>query len=138
MPFWKIKATAFTATHLSAICVSTVGTPTLDRIDNCALGSLKERAALLLSQPLRWGSCPSRSLDSGSCTTSCAATRAPVFVAKLTELEPTLVTEENGRDNHSDARTAALALFENGESARCIYQRAAVLTGLKIESADKL
>ncbi|KAL1476939.1 hypothetical protein MTO96_036130 [Rhipicephalus appendiculatus] len=138
MPFWKINATVFTATHLSAICVSTVGTPTLGRVDNCALGSLKERAALLLSQPLRWGELPLSEprlwfVHDFLCRDEGAGLRR-----EATELEFTLVTEENGRDNHSDTRTAALALFENGESVRCIYQRAAVLTGLKIESADKL
>ncbi|KAL1476940.1 hypothetical protein MTO96_036131 [Rhipicephalus appendiculatus] len=60
------------------------------------------------------------------------------FRREATELEPTLVTEENGRDNYSDTRTAALALLENGGSLRCVYQRAAVLTCLKLESADKL
>ncbi|KAL1460280.1 hypothetical protein MTO96_043381, partial [Rhipicephalus appendiculatus] len=54
-----------------------------------------------------------------------------------TELEPTLVTEENVRDNHPDTRTVALASLVNDEGARCVYQCAAELTGLKLESAHK-
>ncbi|KAL3229923.1 hypothetical protein MRX96_048522 [Rhipicephalus microplus] len=57
---------------------------------------------------------------------------------EATELEPALVTEENGRDDEPDTRTAALAWLENNGSALRVYQRASVLTGLTMESAEKL
>ncbi|KAH7975880.1 prolyl 4-hydroxylase subunit alpha-1 [Rhipicephalus sanguineus] len=63
----------------------------------------------------------------------CAALRREAF-----QLEPALVTEEDGRDNEPDTRTAALAWLENNGTARRVYQRAAVLTGLTMESAEKL
>ncbi|KAH8029957.1 hypothetical protein HPB51_006163 [Rhipicephalus microplus] len=57
---------------------------------------------------------------------------------EATELEPALVTEENGRDDEPDTRTAALAWLENNGSALRVYQRASALTGLTMESAEKL
>ncbi|KAL3184203.1 hypothetical protein MRX96_032319 [Rhipicephalus microplus] len=64
--------------------------------------------------------------------------QAVLCVGKLPSWNPPLVNEGNGSDNQPDTRTAALTWLENVGSARRIYERAAVLTGLTTESAEKL
>nr|XP_037272838.1 prolyl 4-hydroxylase subunit alpha-1-like [Rhipicephalus microplus] len=102
----------------------------------CWLSSGKHGAATLsplaveelsLSEPRLWLVHDFLSHD------ECAALRR-----EATELEPALVNEGNGSDNQPDTRTAALTWLENVGSARRIYERAAVLTGLTMESAEKL
>ncbi|XP_050033049.2 uncharacterized protein [Dermacentor andersoni] len=63
----------------------------------------------------------------------CAAVRQ-----EATELEPALVTREDGKDDQPDTRTAALTWLENAGSARRVYRRASAITGLAMDSAEKL
>ncbi|KAH7975882.1 hypothetical protein HPB52_006614 [Rhipicephalus sanguineus] len=55
---------------------------------------------------------------------------------EASELEPALVDDENGRGKKPDTRTTEVAWLENNGSARRVYLRAAVLTGLMMESAE--
>ncbi|KAL1424478.1 hypothetical protein MTO96_020116 [Rhipicephalus appendiculatus] len=138
MAFWEINDPRFPAIHFSVRCVVTVGIPTLDPADICAVGSRPERhgAATLspfaveelsLSEPRLWLVHDFLSPD------ECAALRR-----EASELTPALVNKENGTDNQPDYRTAALTWLKKGGSARRVYERAAVLTGLTMESAELL